>query len=73
MDSRELYKEIKKFGHDKYVEGFNAGKTAAIRAIQERIDLPYDAMGDYAETSYSTGTLSPDSWYTDEFWGGVVK
>lgn len=45
--------------------------------IQDRQELPYDAMGDYSGTSYarstdavSTGMESPDDWYHDEFGGG---
>ena len=37
------------------------------RIIKERSPLPYDAMGDYSNTPYSTGHLSPDEWYRENF------
>ena len=35
--------------------------------VKERATLPYDAMGDYSNAPYSTGKLSPDEWYRENF------
>ena len=40
--------------------------------IKERATLPYDAMGDYSNTPYSTGKQSPDEWHRENF-GENVK